>query len=277
MDNKLRQLQLTQLEILKLIDRICRENNLKYFLYAGTLLGAVRHKGFIPWDDDLDVCMLRPDYERFIEIWDDVSHEGYLLQNKENAPKFSQSFTKIRKEHTTFIQFEGEGELYHTGIFVDIFPVDRLPEGKLKKYMFYWNCMRYQLFTREFVPPKENKIVRLVSEIMLKSVSEEKRPALRKRLLQKITSYKNDTSLKTVTIEVISALFHHYDKDMFENPVLLPFEDGEFMCVSDWDGQLKQIYGDYMQLPPENKRTWAHHPVILDFEHDYEELKNLNK
>ena len=97
-DSKLRRLQLTQLEILKVFDKICMDHGLRYSLYAGSLLGAVRHQGFIPWDDDLDVCMARADYDRFMEIWEAVKPEGYILQNKENTPGFTQSFSKIRKD-----------------------------------------------------------------------------------------------------------------------------------------------------------------------------------
>ncbi len=104
-----------QLEILDVIDLICRKNGLRYSLYAGSLLGAVRHQGYIPWDDDLDICMPREDYERFLDIWKDKDHPGYIMQNKHNTPSFTQSFTKIRKDHTTFLQYEWEK--------IDIIPV----------------------------------------------------------------------------------------------------------------------------------------------------------
>lgn len=97
------------LETLIVFDKFCREHDLKYPLYAGHLLGAVRHKGVIPWDDDLDVCMERSEYVRFAALWEQMSpREGHVLQNKERAPAYWQSFSKIRKGHTTFLQEERE-------------------------------------------------------------------------------------------------------------------------------------------------------------------------
>ena len=97
MDDKLRTLQLTQLEMLKTFDSFCREHGLHYSLYAGTLLGAVRHRGFISWDDDLDVCMARSEYDLFIELWQKTSHPGYILQNKENT--FLLTFSPLIEFH----------------------------------------------------------------------------------------------------------------------------------------------------------------------------------
>ena len=274
MENVLRKLQLTQLEILKVIDKICCENEIPYSLYAGTLLGAVRHKGFIPWDDDLDICMSRENYNKFIRVWEKIKPEGYILQNKENSRNFSQSFTKIRKQHTTFLQYESEKEQYHTGVFVDIFPIDRIPNGKIQaaKYKFY--CILYQLYTREFVPPNAGKITKLVSSFFLKIVAENKRMKCRERLLKKIIKYNSNQELNTVGIETVASLRKLFPKDMLDSYTTLKFEDGHFMCFSDWDEHLRCKFGNYMKLPPESEREWKHHPIILDFEHDYEELKN---
>ena len=272
MESKLRRLQLTQLEILEVIDKICQENDIQYSLYAGTLLGAVRHQGFIPWDDDLDICMSREQYERFLELWLKVKPEGYILQNKENTPEFTQSFTKIRKEHTTFLQYDWERGKYHTGIFVDIFPIDRMPAKKNQRKLFYWHVMQYQLYTREFVPEKSNVIVRLVSKLLLSLNSKAKRKEKREKLLQKITAYNNDKSLNTVFIETMNSVKVPYSENLVNCYTMLKFENKEYMCFKDWKNYLECKFGDYMQLPPETERQWKHHPIILDFEKSYEEL-----
>lgn len=271
-ESTLRRLQLTQLEILRVFDRICVEHGLKYSLYAGSLLGAVRHGGFIPWDDDLDVCMSRADYDRFIALWDSVKPEGYLLQNKENTPAFTQSFTKIRKDHTTFLQYESEKGKYHTGIFLDIFPVDRIPNGRFDRLLFKWNCMKYQLFTREFVPPKGNMLLKAGCKLILACTPERKRQSARQKALSRITQYQNQTELETVMIETMGSVRKAYAADLLDAYTALPFEDGEYMCFAGWDDHLKRKFGDYMQLPPAEERGWRHHPIILDFERNYEEI-----
>lgn len=271
-DNTLRQLQLTQLDILKIIDKICRENGLRYSLYAGTLIGAVRHKGFIPWDDDLDICMSRSDYNRFIKLWNIIKPEGYLLQNKENSPDFTQSFTKIRKDHTTFLQSDLERGKYHVGIFVDIFPIDRMPTNKVEKFFFWWNCLKYQLYTREFIPPKGNFVEKMVSSILLKSVPRKKRKQKREKLLQKITRFNNDSTLPTVAIEITRTMKQPMPSSLMNQFIYLSFEGSDFMCFKEWDEYLKRKYGDYMKLPPESECMWKHHPLIIDFTHNLEEI-----
>lgn len=270
METKLRRVQLEQLGILKLIHGICMENGIKYSLYAGTLLGAVRHQGAIPWDDDLDICMLRPDYDRFIRIWQAQGPAGYILQNKENAPKFTQGFTKIRKDHTTFLQSEAEIGAYHTGIFVDIFPIDRIPEGKWAQTLFRWDCSRYQLLTREHLPEKANAVVKCVAKVLLGWVKD--RPGQRQKLLRRIARHANDPGLPTIAIETFDTLNTLYPADLLDEVVPLRYEDAAFLCFKDWDLYLRRKYGDYMQPPPEKDRVWKHHPIRIDFDHNYEEL-----
>ena len=270
----LRRLQLTLVDILKVIDEVCGKYDIHYSLYAGTLLGAVRHKGFIPWDDDLDICMSREDYERFITAWDKEQPEGYILQNKNTDPGFTQTFTKIRKEHTAFLQYDWEIGRYHTGIFVDIFPLDRIPSGKLNRAVFKWRCMKYLLYTREFVPPKASAFTRFVSQCFLKVSTARGRINYRRKFEERLKKYDRHTEWNTIGAESLLSLSQILPSDIMDEYVRLPFESGEYECVKKWDEMLKIKYGDYLQLPPEDQRIWNHNHLAIDFEKDYEELND---
>lgn len=273
----LRKLRLTQLDILKTFDSFCQKNNLKYSLFFGTLLGAVRHKGFIPWDDDLDVCMPRNDYNKLIELWNNsLETKGYILQNKENSPLFTQTYTKIRKDHTTFVETEFEKGLYHHGIYVDVFPMDKIPTGFIKKKIYLWKSLKYLLFTREYADSKSNPLVKAVSNLMLHMVTGEKRKAARHKIYKYIEkNNKKIDNYQYIHISTFNEIKFHYKKDIFDSTVPVQFENDLFYCFEDWDYVLRTLYGDYMQLPPKEKQVLPHHPIIIDFEKNFEEL-NLN-
>ncbi len=261
-----------QLEILDVIDRLCRENDLHYSLYAGSLLGAVRHQGFIPWDDDLDSCMAREDYERFLQLWKDEEHPGYILQNKRNTPSFTQSFSKIRKDHTTFLQYEWESGRYHTGIFVDIFPVDRCPVSGIELNLFRYKCLKYQLFMREFVPPRASFPVKVISKMILSAFSRKTRMQYRDIFEKELLHLSSRKELPAVFIEVPSTIYMTLPSDLTEQFTDLLFEGKKYQCFSKWDEYLSLKYGDYMHLPPESERVWKHNHLIIDFDHNYGEV-----
>ena len=274
MENNLRQLQLTMLEMLKLVDKICREYNIQYSLCSGTLLGAVRHKGFIPWDDDLDIRMTRANYDKFLLVWDKLKPEGYFLQNKENSPRFPSSFSKIRKLNTTFLQFESEKGAHNTGIFIDIFPLDRIPRNKVLKTIFYISCIKYQIFTRDSIDIKTNVVIRFLIFFLLKITTFKHRMRSRERFINWLRKLNADKSLNCFAIEVPSMLKIEFPPDVADEYVELEFEGQKFMCFKKWDEFLTAMFGDYMALPPKDQRSWQHHPIILDFEHSWEDLQN---
>lgn len=272
MDSVLKKLQHVQLEILEVIDRFCKEHEISYSLYSGTLLGAVRHGGFIPWDDDVDICMKRSEYERFLTEWTNNPPAGFILQNKDNTPSFTQSFSKIRKEHTTFLQYEWEARKYHTGIFIDIFPLDRIPDGHFSLLLYQVCVALYLLLTREFIPEKAGVPMRAASWMVLRFIRGKRRVELRKLLEKQLTQYDSIESLKLVGFDTIQGLNQKYPADMMDHIIQKDFDGQLFLCCKAWDAQLISLYGDYMTLPPEEERTWKHHPIILDFDRDYEEL-----
>lgn len=258
-------------EILDVIHEVCMENNLCYSLAYGTLLGAIRHKGFIPWDDDIDLMMPRKDYEKLLDIWNEAAPEGYILQNVQTNSDFTQNFTKIRKNHTTFLQFEFEIEKrYHKGIFVDIFPVERAAPGKIKRKVQYIACAVALLYTRGHSSGLGG-IIGAVEKILL-SVPKNKYVKYRKKAEKYVRRWNDDETAQYMIPCTIEECKCYYPADMFDHMQSIVFNGKVYQCVSNPDAILQINYGDYMKLPPEKDRVWKHHPLIIDFEHNYEEI-----
>lgn len=269
--DELRNLQLVQLEMLDYVDKFCSENELKYSIAYGTILGAVRHGGFIPWDDDLDICMPREDYEKFISLWKDT--DKYLLQNHNTDLDFTQSFTKIRKKGTAFVQKGDIGADYHKGIFIDIFPFDKVPDNAIRKKIQGLNVLFYNLYTRGYAPKKNGTIVRLVSQFILRITPGKKYYKKSKKYLSKICKYNDDKKLKYVDVSVTNTMNMYYDNDIFDDMQKIKFENLSVNVMNKYRDFLKICYGDYMKLPPESEQTWYHHPILIDFEHNYEDIE----
>lgn len=272
-DQLQRQIWAAEQEILDVIHQVCTEHGLRYSLAYGSLIGAVRHKGFIPWDDDIDIMMPREDYEKLLAVWDQSAPKGYILQNTRTDSDFTQNFTKIRKDHTAFLQDEAERtKHYHKGIFVDIFPGDRVPSGKIGRRIQYIACAVNLLYSRGHTSGSGG-MVGEVEKILLKA-PKEKYSVRRERAEKKIRSWNGDESLQYVFPSTIRSSRKYYPANLFENVKAIEFNGKQYMCVADADSTLRVEYGDYMQLPPEEDRVWKHHPFLIDFEHNYEELSS---
>lgn len=261
----------TEQEILDVIHQVCAEYGFQYSLAYGTLLGAVRHGGFIPWDDDIDIMMPREDYEKLLAVWDKVAPEEYILQNTRTDLDFTQNFTKIRKNHTTFLQDEVErAKHYHKGIFVDIFPGDRVPSGKASRKIQYIACAVNLLYSRGHTSGSGGMVGKV--ERFLLNAPKEKYAVRRELAEKKLCSWNGNESLQYLFPNTIVSSRKYYPANLFENMKTVEFNGKQYMCVADTDATLRVEYGDYMQLPPEEERVWKHHPILIDFEHNYEEL-----
>lgn len=254
-DERVAKAQLVMLDILKVIHELCEKHQIQYTLIAGTLLGAVRHKGFIPWDDDCDIAMLRKDYERFLAIAEKELPKGYFLQTKKTDPKFFLNFAKIRKDGTKIIEFRETGnEEYHHGIYVDIFPFDYY------KYEWFIDWMHWTQTVRD------------------------RRLKYRKGSIKRslVTIYTNIILLIPVQVSLMFKRYFEKHKEYFSNPEyeyasygleccpvfkikkddLIPtrivekaFEGFDFYCANNPDGVLRGNFNDkYMELPPVNQR-----------------------
>lgn len=260
-------------EILDVIHEVCSAHHLRYSLAYGTLIGAVRHGGFIPWDDDIDIVMPREDYEKLLAIWNNAAPEGYLLQNIATDPDYTNTFSKIRKDHTTFLQDDAEAQKqYHKGIFVDIFPADRVAAGIPARLMQYVACAVNLLYTRGYRSGSGGMIG--MAEKLLLAIPRKCRPILRNRSEKFIRKWNGREKLQWFAPSTIEWAKHYYPADLFDNMTEIPFGGRNYSCVADPDAFLRIDYGDYMELPPESERVWKHHPIIIDFEHNYEELRH---
>ena len=258
-------------EILDVIHQICTEHGLCYSLAYGTLIGAVRHSGFIPWDDDIDLVMPREDYEKLLSIWDDVAPEEYILQNIRTDSDYTNSFTKIRKNHTTFLQDDFEREKkYHKGIFVDIFPGDRVAPGKVLRAAQYVASAINLLYTRGYTSGSTG-VIGIVERLLL-ALPKSIHTSVQKAAEKFIRKWNGDGKLQWYFPSTIVAAKRYYRPDLFKNLGKIQYCGKQYCCVADPDSFLRVDYGDYMQLPPEEERVWHHHPILIDFEHNYEEL-----
>lgn len=261
----------TEQEILDVIDKICEEKGIRYSLAYGSLLGAVRHGGFIPWDDDLDIMMPREDYDRFVSIWPSVAPEGFVLETERMFDVYENTFAKIRKDHTTFLQFESERSVeHHKGIFVDIFPADRRAPGFFSRQLQQFEFAVCLLFNRGYIQKKSRSAG--IQKAMLTLVPKRYHRRLSNWAGEMSRKWNNNTSSELVFPCTIRDCHRFYPADLFEQLDRIPFNGREYCAFHQRDIFLRIRYGDYMQLPPEEEREWKHHPITIDFEHNYEEL-----
>lgn len=263
----LRKVQLRQLEILKEVDRICKKYNIRYTLSGGTLLGAVRHKGFIPWDDDLDIDMMRPDYEKFLKICETDLLDQYFVQNYHTDRYcLNVSFTKIRENGTIF---ESEGQRHlkrHKGIGIDIFPIDIVPESSVERYRqkkriaLLQKMVALKLKFNYYNDRWPKKITKIVGSLLLTPVSIKKIG----RIMES-TKRKYENSDSPFVANTYSELFYEkltFHKDIYGEPVYLDFEGFQFPAPEQWDEYLASLYGDYMTPPPLDKRWNYQHNIV---------------
>ena len=257
------------LSLLVEFDRVCKKLDIPYVLFAGTMLGAVRHQGFIPWDDDLDIMMLRPDYERFLKEAEGELDRGKFFLQKEFSDHWPMFFSKLRLNGTTCLEkYHPKDPASHQGVYIDLFPCDHALESELgRKLQFYaskiviaksldrrgyeTNSWKKKLFMAlcRFLPVKP----------FLKLVKQGKSDS------QKVHSFLGGASSFGKSV---------YDRACFEERTQLTFEGQKFPVSAHFDALLTTLYGDYMALPPEDQRAIKQHAILIDLENSYEKYEH---
>ena len=251
---------------LEAIDAVCREHGLRYYLWAGTMLGAVRHKGFIPWDDDMDICMPRPDYEQLISHWREWLPQPYEVIAPETDPTYPYPFAKIEDASTTVL--ERPDFKFLEGVYIDVFPIDGAPtdEQKRKSHFKRYKFWRHLLFLRGRDPFKHGKGPRSWFPWLLHKIYSLE--DLQNKVKSYMTKYPYDAS--DYVCDYDDGLRGVIEKRILGTPQVYPFEDKQFLGVEHYDEYLSNKYGDYMQLPPVEKQI-QHHFFRLDLNRPYKQ------
>jgi len=271
----LQKLKDTELRILIEFDKVSRQLGINYTLSSGTLLGAVRHKGFIPWDDDIDVAMLREDYNKFISEGQQLLPEHIFIQTYETDKKYPLNFAKIRDTSTVLIEYSTQNLHMKNGVYIDIFPIDRVSSNKMIRWM-------------------DNQILSLILAIKYSSTVEwAKKSSSRFRSIMHVILLPLARLIGTQNLnrwETFIRVKNNKGKNKFtygdrfllplnrlKDIMLMPidvfyfyedilFENRKFKAIKDWHTYLTVIYGDYMKLPPRDKRISLHDFIELKFD-----------
>ena len=261
----LRQFQLKCVGLLDAVDKVCKEHNIRYYVIAGTLLGAVRHKGFIPWDDDLDRALMRRDYDLLIEHAAEWFPEPYSIVDYSNDLNYPKYFAKLEDRSTTLVERFYLG--YVGGIYMDIFPLDSVPDNRLLRAWHYYrfNLKRRMLYLVYRDPYKHGKgLGSLMLRLLQKMVSKEK---LHRRTRRVLTEFEGKSNCNYVMTHDDG--FKAYRKSVFGEPQPCEFEGHTFCAPEHPEGFLSVLYGeDFMTPPPVEKRD-SHFHDYCDLENGY--------
>lgn len=263
----LKKLQQTELQILIYFDKYCKANNLNYYLIGGALLGSARYHGFIPWDDDIDVAMPRGDYEKLKIIWNESPCSDYFLQSSTSDPNFARCIMKLRKNGTKIVESTSRSIEMNNGIYIDIFPIDFLPEFDFKT-----------------IDKRANKIRKLMSFRAIKTGYINNNHRIIKKIIKYITFFISNEVVDG-KIEALcerenngerkyAVLFLHnyywtkqlHSFDVFGKGSVCEFEGYEFIAPAKKEEFLTRVFGEkYLIEPPVNKRVSPHSYTSIIF------------
>ena len=259
-----------ELQMLEKFDEVCKKYDLKYYAYYGTLLGAVRHQGFIPWDDDIDVVMFREDYEKFQTVAPKEFTEPYFFQNS-YTDQMLWFFSKIRDSRTTAIEFPYRN--LHQGIFIDIFPLDDVPDGVHEEFSMVLEVQREIKDT--IMNPKKvllglerGERFTLDMDILLNLIKIDRSQRLKEFETFSLSYAGQSEKINWITSELSDSSYKSVRRDWFEKTIYLPFEGIQIPVPVEYDKILRENYGDYHQFVPGGT---DHEGIIIDPDIPYNE------
>lgn len=267
-EEQLKKLQSIELEMLIEVDRVCRKNHIHYSLTGGTLLGAVRHGGFIPWDDDADISMLRSEYTRFREACKrDLDADRFYFQDIETTEGYRWGYGKIRRKNSLFLREHQENMPYDQGIFIDIFPRDGIPDGKIISRIHKALCFLLRKALWSEIGKDTSKSI--ISRLVFKTLSRIPLCSLRRcyRWLIKWSNKNGGELVRALTFPLPRGV-EGYRRQWYRGYRNITFEGHKLMAEASYIEWLNLEFGDYMSMPPKEKQKT--HPVSrIEFPEEY--------
>lgn len=269
-------LQRKSLEILVEFKKFCDKHSLLFYFCGGCCIGTIRHGGFIPWDDDIDVFMPRPDYEKLAQLWpQEMGQTKYRYCRSSESVFYRSLLTAISDETTTFIKERQKDLDISHGVRLEILPLDGCPDSRLqRKIQILW-ALVYQIYMNQEPPTSKGKLLELVGRAMLFVCPIWKGRYRMAKMAEKHMSRYPFGKYSKVT--ELCARFQYmrneYPKEAFEKAVYKPFEGLKMPIPQGYDTYLKMAFGDYMQLPPKEVQVPKHEAVLVDLEHGYQQYR----
>lgn len=258
-NEQMEQLHKIELEMLIEVDRICNKNNIRYTIIGGTLIGAIRNKGFIPWDDDVDIAMLRSDYEKFrVACKKDLDKTRFYFQDDRNTKGYRWGYGKLRRKNTLFVRENQEHMIYKQGVFLDIFPHDGVPNNYLIRAIHNFKCFIIRKMLWSEVGKKCEK--NIIKHFLYVNLSKIPHDVIRKMYysLVNVSKINNKKRVRALMFPTFGKDFG-YNIEWFKPGENIEFEGHMFQCMKGAKEYLSYSYGDYMKLPPYEERKI--HPV----------------
>lgn len=252
------------LNIMKDVHQFCVDNNICYSLYGGSMIGALRHKGFIPWDDDIDIIMPRPDYDRFCQTY---TSNKYQIIDTTNDKNCLLAFARVCDTKDTYVKTSIPWCSKDTGCWIDVFPADGFPINKEEQDEIYNKCRSIRAYVTHmrfvkcyFCGSITHRLHQLVSKIIHLNGYGARKGV--KKLIEATKTYDYNTSPMWASLSCLKIdgkwQLKHHPKDTFEKSLLFPFEDTKFYIMNGYDSVLTQRYGEYMKLPPIEEQQPLH-------------------
>ena len=255
----LEELKVLQMDVLTAIDKFCTENGITYSLAEGTLLGAIRHKGYIPWDDDIDIYLYRDDYNKLISTFPEVYEGHYKIASLERDKSWARPYANAYDDRTVVVEKSTEKE--HIGVNIDIFPIDNVPDDEQEWQSYDIPRRRKQKFhaLRLVQYSKERSFIKNITVLFTRAVTcfiSKRRMAM---YLDNLAQRFDNQETKYVFSNAQGIFIKkRFLRKVFDQVIDIPFEDRTFKGFADYDEYLCNAYGDYMKLPPVEMRV-SHH------------------